>query len=144
MIAIALACSRNSHRRRTDHRPRRDDSSTNTRHNGRVAEKIDTAIILITHDLGIVANVAQWVAVMYAGKIVETGTLRGIFTFYDPKHPYTWGLLCPCTVWTVTGPTSRWPISGNATRSHLPSQRLSVCRALAHAIKSVPGGDAGG
>ncbi|MFS8580004.1 MAG: ABC transporter ATP-binding protein [Novibacillus thermophilus] len=54
-------------------------------------KKIDTAIILITHDLGIVANVAQRVAVMYAGKIVETGTLEEIF--YDPKHPYTWGLL---------------------------------------------------
>lgn len=50
-----------------------------------------TAIILITHDLGVVANMAQRVAVMYGGKIVETGTLDEIF--YNPKHPYTWGLL---------------------------------------------------
>ncbi|MFT8363205.1 MAG: ABC transporter ATP-binding protein [Sporolactobacillus sp.] len=50
-----------------------------------------TAIILITHDLGVVANMAQRVAVMYGGKIVETGTLDEIF--YQPKHPYTWGLL---------------------------------------------------
>ena len=54
-------------------------------------EKIGTAIILITHDLGVVANVASRVAVMYGGKIVETGNVDEIF--YNPKHPYTWGLL---------------------------------------------------
>jgi len=53
--------------------------------------KMDTAIILITHDLGVVANMAHRVAVMYGGKIVETGTVDEIF--YRPKHPYTWGLL---------------------------------------------------
>nr|WP_290443378.1 ABC transporter ATP-binding protein [Sporolactobacillus kofuensis] len=54
-------------------------------------KKTGTAIILITHDLGVVANIAQRVAVMYGGKIVETGTLDELF--YHPKHPYTWGLL---------------------------------------------------
>lgn len=54
-------------------------------------KKMDTSIIFITHDLGVVANVADRVAVMYAGKIVETGTVDEIF--YDPRHPYTWGLL---------------------------------------------------
>ncbi|MCM3004862.1 ABC transporter ATP-binding protein [Priestia koreensis] len=54
-------------------------------------QKMDTAIIFITHDLGVVANVADRVAVMYAGQIVETGTVDEIF--YNPKHPYTWGLL---------------------------------------------------
>ena len=49
------------------------------------------SIIFITHDLGVVANVADKVAVMYAGKIVEKGTVEDIF--YDPKHPYTWALL---------------------------------------------------
>jgi peptide/nickel transport system ATP-binding protein/oligopeptide transport system ATP-binding protein len=49
------------------------------------------ATILITHDLGVVAEVADRVLVMYAGKIVEEGTLDEIF--YDPQHPYTWGLL---------------------------------------------------
>ncbi|MDW0118324.1 ABC transporter ATP-binding protein [Sporosarcina thermotolerans] len=53
--------------------------------------KIGTAIILITHDLGVVASVASRVAVMYGGKIVETGNIDEIF--YNPKHPYTWGLL---------------------------------------------------
>ena len=47
--------------------------------------------IFITHDLGVVANMADRVAVMYAGKIIEYGTSDDIF--YDPKHPYTWGLL---------------------------------------------------
>ena len=48
-------------------------------------------MILITHDLGVVAEVADRVLVMYAGQIVEQGTLDEIF--YDPQHPYTWGLL---------------------------------------------------
>ncbi|MEI5906530.1 ABC transporter ATP-binding protein [Bacillus spongiae] len=54
-------------------------------------KKIDTSIIFITHDLGVVANVADRVAVMYGGQIVESGTVDEIF--YDPRHPYTWGLL---------------------------------------------------
>ncbi|KMY49094.1 ABC transporter ATP-binding protein [Peribacillus loiseleuriae] len=54
-------------------------------------KKIDTSIIFITHDLGVVANVADRVAVMYAGKIVEIGTVDEIF--YNPQHPYTWGLI---------------------------------------------------
>ncbi|PAV31462.1 peptide ABC transporter ATP-binding protein [Virgibacillus profundi] len=54
-------------------------------------QKTGTAIILITHDLGVVANAASRVAVMYGGKIVETGNVDEIF--YNPKHPYTWGLL---------------------------------------------------
>jgi oligopeptide transport system ATP-binding protein len=49
------------------------------------------SVIYITHDLGVVAKVADYVDVMYAGKIVEKGTIDEIF--YDPKHPYTWGLL---------------------------------------------------
>lgn len=56
-----------------------------------IQKKRNTSIIFITHDLGVVANVADWVAVMYAGQIVEYGTVHDIF--YDPKHPYTWGLL---------------------------------------------------
>ncbi|MDA3846683.1 MAG: ABC transporter ATP-binding protein [Vallitaleaceae bacterium] len=53
--------------------------------------KTGVAVIFITHDLGVVANVADRVAVMYAGKIVEVGTVDEIF--YEPRHPYTWGLL---------------------------------------------------
>ncbi|MDQ0230605.1 ABC transporter ATP-binding protein [Metabacillus malikii] len=54
-------------------------------------KKIDTSIIFITHDLGVVANVADRVAVMYGGKIVEVGTVDELF--YNPQHPYTWGLI---------------------------------------------------
>lgn len=53
--------------------------------------KLDTSIILITHDLGVVADMAERIIVMYAGKVVETGAVDDIF--YNPRHPYTWGLL---------------------------------------------------
>lgn len=56
-----------------------------------IQQKTEAAIIFITHDLGVVANVADRVAVMYAGKVVEIGTVDEIF--YNPKHPYTWGLI---------------------------------------------------
>jgi len=58
---------------------------------GRLRAETNAGVILITHDLGVVADVADRVAVMYAGQIVEQGTLDEIF--YDPQHPYTWGLL---------------------------------------------------
>jgi oligopeptide/dipeptide ABC transporter ATP-binding protein len=57
----------------------------------RLQDQFGMAVILITHDLGVIAEVADYVDVMYAGRIVETGTLDQIF--YDPQHPYTWGLL---------------------------------------------------
>lgn len=53
--------------------------------------QISSSIIFITHDLGVVAGMADRVAVMYAGKIVEYGTVDEVF--YNPQHPYTWGLL---------------------------------------------------
>ena len=57
----------------------------------RLQDQLGMAVILITHDLGVVADVADYINVMYAGRIVEAGTLDQIF--YDPQHPYTWGLL---------------------------------------------------
>jgi peptide/nickel transport system ATP-binding protein len=54
-------------------------------------QETGAAVILVTHDLGVVADIADRIAVMYAGRIVEEGTLDEIF--YDPQHPYTWGLL---------------------------------------------------
>ena len=53
--------------------------------------KYNLTIVLITHDLGVVANIADRVAVMYAGDIIEIGTSDEIY--YDPRHPYTWALL---------------------------------------------------
>ena len=55
-----------------------------------IQQKLGTATILVSHDLGVVARAADRVAVMYAGKIVEIGTAEEIY--YDPRHPYTWGL----------------------------------------------------
>ena len=54
-------------------------------------KKYDLTTIYITHDLGVVANVADRIAVMYAGDIVELGTCDEVF--HDPRHPYTWALL---------------------------------------------------
>ena len=56
-----------------------------------VQEKRKISVIYITHDLGVVAKVADYVNVMYAGNIVERGLIDEVF--YDPRHPYTWGLL---------------------------------------------------
>lgn len=56
-----------------------------------IRRKIGIAIVFISHDLGAVARIADRVAVMYAGRVVELGTAEEIF--YDPRHPYTWGLL---------------------------------------------------
>lgn len=66
-------------------------------------------IVFITHDLGVVANIAERVAVLYAGQIVEIGTVEEVF--YDPKHPYTWALLSSLpqlaerntTLYSITG-----------------------------------------
>lgn len=55
-------------------------------------QKLDMSVIFITHDLGVVAHVADRVAVMYAGRIVEIGTAEEVF--YHPQNPYTWGLIC--------------------------------------------------
>ena len=54
-------------------------------------KNLGLSVIYITHDLGVVAKVADFVNVMYAGKIIERGTVDEIF--FDPRHPYTWGLL---------------------------------------------------
>jgi oligopeptide transport system ATP-binding protein len=74
-------------------------------------EKIGTSVILITHDLGVVASVADRIAVMYAGKIVETGTVRE--TFYDPQMPYTWGLLASIPLPTADRSRDLIPIPGS-------------------------------
>jgi peptide/nickel transport system ATP-binding protein len=57
----------------------------------RLQEELDTAVVMISHDLGVIAETAQEVAVMYAGRIVEQASTTTIFN--SPEHPYTWGLL---------------------------------------------------
>ncbi len=58
-------------------------------------DRTGAGVILVTHDLGVVADIADRVAVMYSGRIVEEGPIEQIF--YDPQHPYTWGLLGSAT-----------------------------------------------
>ena len=57
----------------------------------KLKDDFGTAVVLITHDMGVVADLADRIAVMYAGRIIENGSRRDIF--YDPQHTYTWGLL---------------------------------------------------
>ena len=73
-------------------------------------QKINTSIIFITHDLGVVANIADRVAVMYGGQMIETGNVDEIF--YGPKHPYTWGLLSSMPDLTTSNETDLIAIPG--------------------------------
>ncbi len=68
-----------------------------------IQKRTGASIIFITHDLGVVANMADRVAVMYAGRIIETGTADEVF--YDPRHPYTWGLLASMPTLSTDSPT---------------------------------------
>lgn len=76
----------------------------------KLKKELDTSIIFITHDLGVVAQMADRVAVMYAGQIVEVGTADEIF--YNPMHPYTWGLLASMPTLEV-GQTDLYTIPGS-------------------------------
>jgi peptide/nickel transport system ATP-binding protein len=101
-----------------------------------IAGERSAGVILVTHDLGVVADVADRVAVMYAGQIVEAGTVDEIF--YDPQHPYTWGLLGSITrvdaeraerLPTIPGapPSMLRPPSGCRFRTRCP-HRFDRCR----------------
>jgi len=81
----------------------------------------DLSVVFITHDLGVVANIADRVCVMYAGRIVEVGTCEDIF--YRPAHPYTWALLSAMpdlhteeTLYAIPGapPNMLYPPKGDA------------------------------
>lgn len=107
-----------------------------------VQRKLGTATVFVTHDLGVVARVADRVAVMYAGKIVETGTAEEIF--YDPRHPYTWGLLrsLPAlsrgkeTLPIIPGMPPTLIDRRKATPS--PPQRIRPCHRLRGSAADVP------
>ena len=76
-----------------------------------IKNKIDGSILLITHDLGVIAEMADYVVVMYAGKIIEKGTVMEIFQ--DPKHPYTIGLQKSKPTMTLDDSTELYNIPGN-------------------------------
>ena len=87
-----------------------------------IQNKMGVSIILITHDLGVVAKIADRIAVMYAGKIIETGDKREIF--YTPQHPYTKGLLNSVPRLDLLEEELQ-PIEGHATGFVFTAERLS-------------------
>ena len=96
-----------------------------------IKNKIDGSILLITHDLGVIAEMADYVVVMYAGKVIEKGTVLEIFQ--DPKHPYTVGLQKSKPTMTLDDDTELYNIPGNVPNPiDMPShcyfkERCSVC-----------------
>ena len=76
-----------------------------------IKNKIDGSILLITHDLGVIAEMADYVVVMYAGKVIEKGTVMEIFQ--DPRHPYTIGLQKSKPTMTLDDSTELYNIPGN-------------------------------
>lgn len=76
-----------------------------------IKNKIDGSILLITHDLGVIAEMADYVVVMYAGKVIEKGTVMEIFQ--DPRHPYTIGLQKSKPTMSLDDSTELYNIPGN-------------------------------
>jgi oligopeptide transport system ATP-binding protein len=96
-------------------------------------EKTGSSIILITHDLGVVAEVAQRVVVMYAGKVVEQGSLNDIF--YNPQHPYTWGLLRSVPRLDAGENTELIPIEGTPPDLFAPPKGCAFCARCPYAME---------
>ena len=98
-----------------------------------IKKKIDGSILLITHDLGVIAEMADYVVVMYAGKVIEKGTVYEIFQ--DPKHPYTIGLQKSKPTMTLDDSTELYNIPGNVPNPvNMPThcyfkERCSKCTA---------------
>ena len=95
-------------------------------------KKLNMAILLITHDLGIVADVADKIVVMYAGKIVEEGTVREIF--YHPVHPYTKALLNSVPRLDRDGKEMLCTIEGNIPDMTNPPKGCAFCERCPHAM----------
>ena len=98
-----------------------------------IKKKIDGSILLITHDLGVIAEMADYVVVMYAGKVIEKGTVMEIFQ--DPRHPYTIGLQKSKPTMNLDGNTELYNIPGNVPNPvNMPShcyfkERCASCTA---------------
>lgn len=98
-----------------------------------IQKKMGTSIILITHDLGVVADMCDRIVVMYAGKVVETGTLDEIF--YRPQHPYTKGLLKSVPRLDTNKNEALTPISGTPPDLLNPPQGCAFCARCESAMK---------
>ena len=106
VIALALCAEpRIDHRRRADHGARRVDPGADHRPAQASVPRAGTAVMLITHDMGVIAETADRVAVMYAGRLAEIGPVREVI--HAPQHPYTVGLMGSIPKWAQTGPDSR-------------------------------------
>ncbi|WP_124726669.1 ABC transporter ATP-binding protein [Staphylospora marina] len=96
-------------------------------------EKTDSSIILITHDLGVVADIADRVVVMYAGKVIESGLLDEVF--YNPRHPYTWGLLGSMPRLDLSSDQELTPIPGAPPNLLNPPKGCPFAARCKHAMK---------
>ena len=96
-------------------------------------DRLGMSIILITHDLGVVANTAHRIAVMYGGKVVETGTVREIF--YNPQMPYTWGLLASIPLPTADRNQELIPIPGTPPDALNPPRGCPFTARCPYAMK---------
>jgi oligopeptide transport system ATP-binding protein len=96
-------------------------------------QKTGTSIILITHDLGVVADIADRVVVMYAGKVIESGKLDEIF--YNPRHPYTWGLLGSMPRLDLPRDQELLPIPGSPPDLISPPKGCPFAARCKHAMK---------
>ena len=94
----------------------------------RLKAELNTSIVFITHDLGVVAEMADDIAVMYAGRIVEFGSKETIFE--NPQHPYTWGLLGSIPKLDANRDEPLVPVSRPAAVADQPAERLLVPPAL--------------
>jgi oligopeptide transport system ATP-binding protein len=106
-------------------------------------DRLGMSIILITHDLGVVASTAHRIGVMYGGKIVETGTVREIF--YNPQMPYTWGLLASIPLPTadrslelIRSPARRRAHSTRPKAARSPPAAPTPCRSARRRCPSTP------
>lgn len=95
--------------------------------------KINTSIILITHDLGVVAGLCKRIIVMYGGRVVETGNVHEIFQ--NPKHPYTWGLLKSVPRLDAENRTKLVPIPGTPPDLLNPPKGCSFSARCPYAMK---------
>lgn len=100
-------------------------------------ERLGMSIILITHDLGVVASTAHRVAVMYGGRIVETGTVREIF--YNPQMPYTWGLLASIPLPNADRSQELIPIPGTPPDALNPPKGCPFTARCPYAMKICDG-----
>ncbi len=106
----------------------------------RLRQEFGMAVIMITHDLGVIAEVADRVQVMYAGQVVESGTLDQIF--YDPQHPYTWGLLGSLTRIDRPRTAPARPDQRPAAVADLAADRLPLPSALPARVRPLHAGAA--